>query len=63
MQEETKMILTGSPIPGFLCDDHGMTKVEFAVAGLMVALAVVLVFAQLTMTDILEWCIWLFQPL
>lgn len=55
--------MTDSHISDFLCGDHGMTKVEFAVAGLMVALVVVLVFAQLTITDIIEWCILLFQPL
>ena len=57
------MNMTDSHISDFLCGDHGMTKVEFAVAGLMVALVVVLVFAQLTITDIIEWCILLFQPL
>ena len=57
------MNMIGGHIPDFLCNDHGMTKVEFAVAGLMVALAVVLVFSQLTMTDMLEWGIRLYQSL
>jgi Flp pilus assembly pilin Flp len=57
------MNMTGSHFSDFLCDDHGFTKVEFAVAGLLMALLVVMVFSQLTTTDIIEWCILLFQPL
>ena len=57
------MNIISGHIPGFLCNDHGMTKVEFAVAGLMVALAIVLIFAQCTLTDMLDWGIWLYQSL
>jgi len=55
--------MMGNHIPEFLSDDLGMTMIEYAVAGLIVALTVVLVFSQLTMADIYEWLIGLFQPL
>jgi Flp pilus assembly pilin Flp len=55
--------MTGNHIPDLLSDDLGMTLIEYAVAGLIVALAVVLVFSQLTMADIYEWLIGLFLPL
>jgi len=57
------MNMTNIQIPDFIGDDLGMTTVEYAVAGLMVALAVLLAFSQLTLADILEWIICLFQPL
>jgi len=54
------MSMKGSHIPDFLCEVKGMSTVEYAVAGLVVALVLVTAFAQLTMADILEWCICLF---
>jgi Flp pilus assembly pilin Flp len=60
---DISMNMTNSQIPDFIGDDLGMTTVEYAVAGLMVALAVLLAFSQLTLADILEWIICLFQPL
>jgi Flp pilus assembly pilin Flp len=57
------MNMTDSHIPGFLSDNLGMAMIEYAVVGLIVALTVVLVFAQLTVADIFEWVISLFQPL